>query len=88
MIDWKKLAKIDFHANWKRVMGLVGADSIVENVLWNCASEDLRVSLEGTGQGIGSSDKNHTVYNRIKRCETGGELWEVGVAWGKELGLI
>jgi hypothetical protein len=61
--------------NWKRVFDLYrSSNKIIQTAIRDIASKQLEIDFEGSGQGIGSSDINHTIYSLIEDCKTDTDL--------------
>jgi hypothetical protein len=57
--------------NWKRVFKLYrSSNKIIQTAIRDIASKQLESDFEGSGQGISSSDINHTIYSLIEDCKT------------------
>jgi hypothetical protein len=57
--------------NWKRVFDLYrSSNKIIKTAIRDIASKQLEIDFKESGQGISSSDINHTIYSLIEDCKT------------------
>jgi hypothetical protein len=62
----KDFAAKSYNDQWKEAMDWWRRDEEFRCLIRNTANEALSQDLEGTGQGIGSSDTNHQVFSMYR----------------------